>query len=62
MSDRTCRRCGHPGLHPTLAYRYLGAEIGDLYLAATAADAPHSVVFRMAPEHWRTTDYAKQFG
>ena len=45
-----------------LAYRYLGAEIGDLYLAATAEDAPHSVVFRMAPEHWRTTDYAKQSG
>jgi PPOX class probable F420-dependent enzyme len=45
-----------------LAYRYLGAEIGDLYLAATAADAPHSVVFRMTPERWRTTDYAKQFG
>jgi nitroimidazol reductase NimA-like FMN-containing flavoprotein (pyridoxamine 5'-phosphate oxidase superfamily) len=46
----------------SMAYRYLGAEFGDLYLAATAADAADSVVFRMAPERWRTTDFAKQFG
>jgi nitroimidazol reductase NimA-like FMN-containing flavoprotein (pyridoxamine 5'-phosphate oxidase superfamily) len=46
----------------SLAYRYLGQEIGDLYLQATAADAPASIVFRMAPETWLTTDYAKQFG
>ena len=45
-----------------LAYRYLGAEMGDLYLAATAEDAQRSVVFRMSPERWRTTDFAKQFG
>lgn len=44
-----------------LAHRYLGAEIGDVYLAATEADAPSNVAFRMAPEHWRTVDYAKQF-
>jgi len=45
-----------------MAYRYLGTEIGDLYLAATAADAPRSVMFRMTPAHWYTTDFAKQFG
>jgi nitroimidazol reductase NimA-like FMN-containing flavoprotein (pyridoxamine 5'-phosphate oxidase superfamily) len=45
-----------------MAYRYLGAEIGDLYLAATATDALRSVVFRMAPAHWYSTDFAKQFG
>jgi nitroimidazol reductase NimA-like FMN-containing flavoprotein (pyridoxamine 5'-phosphate oxidase superfamily) len=45
-----------------LAHRYLGAEFGDLYLAATADDAADSVVFRMVPERWRTTDFGKQFG
>jgi nitroimidazol reductase NimA-like FMN-containing flavoprotein (pyridoxamine 5'-phosphate oxidase superfamily) len=45
-----------------MAYRYLGQEIGDLYLEATANDADRSVVFRMAPERWLTTDFAKQFG
>jgi nitroimidazol reductase NimA-like FMN-containing flavoprotein (pyridoxamine 5'-phosphate oxidase superfamily) len=44
-----------------MAYRYLGVEIGDLYLAATADEAAASVVFRMEPERWRTTDFAKQF-
>lgn len=42
-----------------LAYRYLGAAYGDLYLAATADDAAGSVAFRMTPERWRTTDYGK---
>jgi nitroimidazol reductase NimA-like FMN-containing flavoprotein (pyridoxamine 5'-phosphate oxidase superfamily) len=45
-----------------LAYRYLGPEVGDLYLAATEADAAASVLFSMAPERWLSTDYAKQFG
>ncbi len=45
-----------------MAYRYLGAEFGDLYLAATEADAGGSVVFRMAPRRWFTSDFAKQFG
>ncbi len=45
-----------------VAHRYLGPELGDLYLAATEADAPHSVAFRMTPERWRTTDFARQFG
>jgi nitroimidazol reductase NimA-like FMN-containing flavoprotein (pyridoxamine 5'-phosphate oxidase superfamily) len=45
-----------------LAHRYLGAEVGDLYVAATDGDAATSVAFRMMPARWRTTDYAKQFG
>jgi nitroimidazol reductase NimA-like FMN-containing flavoprotein (pyridoxamine 5'-phosphate oxidase superfamily) len=45
-----------------MAYRYLGPEIGDLYLAATEADAGASVVFRMSPRRWFSTDFAKQFG
>ena len=45
-----------------MAFRYLGSEIGQLYLAATAESAADVVVFTMAPERWRTTDYAEQFG
>ena len=45
-----------------VAHHYLGAEFGELYLAATAQDAADNVVFRMAPERWRTTDFGKQFG
>jgi nitroimidazol reductase NimA-like FMN-containing flavoprotein (pyridoxamine 5'-phosphate oxidase superfamily) len=42
-----------------MAYRYLGQEFGDLYLKATEDDAADSIVVRMTPERWRTTDYAK---
>lgn len=42
-----------------LAQRYLGAEGGDLYIAATADQTEGSVAFRMTPEHWRTSDYGK---
>jgi len=45
-----------------MAHRYLGAEVGDLYLAATAEDAVHNVAFRMSPERWFTADFAKQSG
>jgi nitroimidazol reductase NimA-like FMN-containing flavoprotein (pyridoxamine 5'-phosphate oxidase superfamily) len=45
-----------------LAYRYLGPEFGELYLAATKDDAPDSVMFRLAPERWRTADFTKQYG
>jgi hypothetical protein len=45
-----------------LAYRYLGPEFGELYLDATKDDAPDSVMFRLAPERWRTADFAKQYG
>ena len=44
-----------------MAYRYLGPELGDLYLAATEADAPDNLVVRMRPERWLTVDYGKQF-
>jgi nitroimidazol reductase NimA-like FMN-containing flavoprotein (pyridoxamine 5'-phosphate oxidase superfamily) len=45
-----------------MAYRYLGPEVGDLYMAATESDADGSIVIRMTPERWRTVDYSKQFG
>lgn len=43
-----------------MAYRYLGQEIGEMYLKATEND--QGVVFRLTPEVWRTVDYAKQYG
>ncbi len=51
-----------PDERRAMAYRYLGPEFGDLYLTATAEDAAQSVVFRMSPERWLTTDFSKQFG
>jgi len=45
-----------------MARRYLGRELGDGYVAATAADREHSVAVRMRPERWLTVDYRKQFG
>jgi nitroimidazol reductase NimA-like FMN-containing flavoprotein (pyridoxamine 5'-phosphate oxidase superfamily) len=51
-----------PAERQAIAYRYLGAELGDLYLAATEADAATNVTLRMRPEHWLSVDYTKQFG
>jgi len=42
------------------AHRYLGPEFGDLYLQATEAEAAQSLMFRMTPERWLTTDFKKQ--
>lgn len=44
-----------------LAERYLGAELGALYLEATAASAVDDVTVRIRPERWWTVDYNKQF-
>ncbi len=38
-----------------LAYRYLGQEIGDVYLGATADSL--TFVVRLTPIRWRTVDY-----
>jgi hypothetical protein len=46
----------------SMAHRYLGAELGDMYIEATRADADGNVVVRMTPDRWRTVDYTKQFG
>jgi len=40
-----------------IATRYLGAELGADYVAATASH--DSVLVRLRPDRWRTTDYAK---
>ena len=45
-----------------LAHRYLGPELGDGYLEATAEQNADSQTYRMRPERWLTVDYSKQFG
>jgi nitroimidazol reductase NimA-like FMN-containing flavoprotein (pyridoxamine 5'-phosphate oxidase superfamily) len=45
-----------------LAYRYLGQELGDMYLAASPENLSESALFRMSPERWLTADFSKQFG
>ena len=49
-------------LRRSMAHRYLGPELGDMYIEATVDEARGSVVVRLTPEHWHTTDYNKQFG
>jgi hypothetical protein len=39
----------------SLAYRYLGEEVGDIYLGAIADSV--SFVVRLTPARWRTVDY-----
>jgi nitroimidazol reductase NimA-like FMN-containing flavoprotein (pyridoxamine 5'-phosphate oxidase superfamily) len=43
-----------------LARRYLGTELGDLYIESTR-DVVGNVLVRMRPERWLTVDYAKQY-
>lgn len=45
-----------------LAVRYLGPELGEQYLAATAAGAGDEILVRIRPERWLSVDYRKQFG
>jgi nitroimidazol reductase NimA-like FMN-containing flavoprotein (pyridoxamine 5'-phosphate oxidase superfamily) len=47
-----------------MAHRYLGKDLGDQYVVATAGErdaAGGSVVVRMRPERWLSVDYNKQF-
>ena len=41
----------------SLAYRYLGPEIGEVYLEAIADTV--SRVVRLSPSRWRTVDYGR---
>lgn len=45
-----------------LAHRYLGKELGDGYLAASAAAGEENIVVRLRPERWLSVDYSKAFG
>jgi nitroimidazol reductase NimA-like FMN-containing flavoprotein (pyridoxamine 5'-phosphate oxidase superfamily) len=49
-----------PDERRALAHRYLGQEFGEQYLQATTDRDGDSVVIRMAPESWLTTDYSKE--
>ena len=40
-----------------LAYRYLGREVGDVYLQAVAGSEGR--VVRLTPTRWRTVDYTR---
>jgi len=44
-----------------LAHRYLGKEMGDAYVASTAArrDAEPNIRVRIRPERWLSVDYRK---
>jgi nitroimidazol reductase NimA-like FMN-containing flavoprotein (pyridoxamine 5'-phosphate oxidase superfamily) len=44
-----------------LARRYLGPELGDRYIEATASDRDASILVRFRPERWLTVDYRKEF-
>ena len=44
-----------------MAHRYLGPELGDRYMEATASARDDQVLVRMRPERWLSVDYAKQF-
>jgi PPOX class probable F420-dependent enzyme len=44
-----------------LARHYLGDELGDMYVAATADSVSSTVTVRLTPARWRTTDFGKQW-
>ena len=47
-----------------LAHRYLGPELGDGYVASTAArrETEPNVLVRIRPERWLSVDYRKAYG
>lgn len=42
-----------------MAYRYLGKEIGDLYLAGQASTYGEQILVTLTPERWLSVDYRK---
>lgn len=46
-----------------LAHRYLGKEMGDAYVASTAArrEAEPNILVRIRPERWLSVDYRKAY-
>jgi PPOX class probable F420-dependent enzyme len=43
-----------------IAYRYLGVEAGEAYLAATAEAVGTEVVISLRPERWLAADFSRQ--
>jgi nitroimidazol reductase NimA-like FMN-containing flavoprotein (pyridoxamine 5'-phosphate oxidase superfamily) len=48
----------------SMALRYLGEEMGGVYIEAIKADPANGpgIVVKMRPEAWLASDFAKQFG
>ena len=44
------------------ALRYLGPQMGEVYLQATAAERAGSILVTVKPERWLTVDYGKWGG
>lgn len=42
-----------------VALRYLGPQMGEIYLAATAAERAGSILVSLRPAHWLSVDYGK---
>jgi PPOX class probable F420-dependent enzyme len=42
-----------------VAVRYLGAQMGEVYLTASAAELAQGVLVRVRPERWLTADFGK---
>lgn len=40
-----------------MAHRYLGEQMGAMYLEMTAAERENAVLVRLTPERWITVDY-----
>ena len=45
-----------------VAIRYLGPQMGEMYLTMTAEQNAGAVLVEMTPQRWLTVDYAKAFG
>jgi PPOX class probable F420-dependent enzyme len=45
-----------------IAIRYLGPQMGEMYLTMTAEQHAGAVLVEFTPERWLTVDYAKAFG
>ncbi len=42
-----------------VAHRYLGKQMGDMYLQMTEAEGPQMVLVELRPERWLSEDYSK---
>ena len=42
-----------------VAHRYLGEQMGEMYLQMTEAERPQMVLVELRPERWLSEDYSK---
>jgi hypothetical protein len=42
-----------------MAHRYLGTQMGEMYLQMTADERTNSILVSVKPERWLTVDYTK---